>query len=91
MTVEELEVAVLQMISIIYEHRYNKNIKVTLLKDYNDIIYGYGLRLAINQIERPITIFVEGSEDHFLEKVAKELHERNLVDTKFYTGYKVHN
>lgn len=91
MTIEELEAAVLQIIREVYEHTYNKKLKVILLKDSNDLIYGYELRLSLNQEERPIIIFVEGNEDHFLNTITKELQERNLVDTKFYTGYKVHN
>lgn len=91
MTIEELEVAVLLIIKEVYCKNYNQKLKVIPLINYEGVTYAYELKLALNKEERPLTIFIEGDENKFLTSIKKELQERNLVDTKFYLGYKVNN
>lgn len=91
MEIDEIEQAVLEIIKKVYCSDYCKKITILELIDYLGNVYGYDLRLVLNQEERPIRIMIEGNVDNFLKNVELELYERNLVDTKFYTGYKVSN
>ena len=91
MGTDEIEQAVHEIIKKVYWSDYCKKITVLELIDYLGNIYGYDLRLILNQDERPIRIILEGTVDNFLKNVELELYERNLIDTKFYTGYKVAN
>ena len=91
MGTDEIEQAVQEIIKKVYCSDYCKKITVLELIDYLGNIYGYDLKLILNQDERPIRIILEGTVDNFLKNVELELYERNLIDTKFYTGYKVAN
>ena len=89
MTHQEIEAAVLDTIEKAYCAKYVGKIKVENLVDCNKNIIGYKLTLGLNNIERPLTIQMEGNVDQFLKYIEKELRSRHLHYTSFYTGYQI--
>lgn len=89
MTLQEIEAAVLDIIKKVYEAKYIGKLKIEEIKDCNGKSIGYKLTLGLNNVERPITIQMEGNINKFLSYIEKELRARHLHYTSFYTGYKV--
>lgn len=52
---------------------------------------GYELDLGLNKDERPLSIAAEGSADDFLKTIEKELKERSLDRTKYFTAIQLYD
>lgn len=89
MTNQELEAAILCIIEKAYCAKYTGKLKIEELFDCNNNVSGYKLVLALNNVERPITMFMSGTQQDFLKYVEKELRSRHLHYTSYYTGYQV--
>ena len=89
MTRQEIEAAVLNIIERAYEAKYIGKLKIEYIEDCNKKVIGFKLILSLNNVERPITIQMEGSIQNFLKYIEKEFRSRHLHYTSFYTGYKV--
>lgn len=89
MTNQELEAAILCIIEKVYCARYTGKIKVEELFDCNNNIVGYKLVLGMNNVERPITMFMHGTQKDFLKYIEKEFRSRHLHYTSYYSGYQV--
>lgn len=89
MTHQELEAAILCIIEKAYCAKYVGKIKVEDLINCNNDVVGYKLTLGLNNVERPLTIQMEGTQNQFLKYIEKELRSRHLHYTSFYTGYQV--
>lgn len=57
----------------------------------NEEIVGYHLELGMNNVDKPITINVEGTVKEFLKRIREELRLRHLHYTTYSLGYKVCN
>ena len=89
MTHQELEAAVLCIIEEVYKSKYLGQLKIDDLLDCNGKVTGYKLVLGLNNYERPLTIFLQGNQEDFLKNVRKELKNRRLHHTAYFTGYQV--
>ena len=90
MTMEDLEQAILDIVKKSYCAEYKGKLKVSELKDDNNVI-GYHLTLGLNNIDKPITINREGDVCNFLKFVESELRKRHLHYSTYSFGYKVKN
>lgn len=89
MTLTELEQAVLTIIEEVYCKKYVGKIKIKEILDCNKKVIGYNLWLGLNNIERPLTIQKEGTQDEFLKYIRRNLSSRHLNDVFFYSGYQL--
>ena len=72
MTVQELEVVILDSMKDIYNADYVG--KLTVTKELN----GFLIKLGMNTPEAPIIIYTELTGDKLLKFIRKELRDRNL-------------
>lgn len=92
MSTKEIEQAILDMFKKIYCAEYTGKIDVIPLYESFTFpgdqpkVCGYTLRLGLNREERPLNIACDGTPEQFLKYVEKELHERNLVRTDYFTA-----
>lgn len=96
---EDLEVAILELIERIYCAKYCGYIKVREIKDCfstgccstetQSQIIGYELILGLNVKDKPLIIAMSGTQEQFLRFIAKELRSRKLNQTKYFNGYMV--
>lgn len=84
-----LEQAILDLIKEVYCVKYISKLKVSELRDNNNII-GYHLELGMNNEDKPITMNKEGSKEEFLDFIRDELRHRYLHHTIYSLGYKTH-
>lgn len=90
MTMEDLEQAVLDIVRKAYCREYVGKLKVSELKDGNNVV-GYHLTLGLNNIDKPVTINIEGSTEVFLKGIEQELRKRHLHYSTYSFGYKTRN
>lgn len=83
MTTNDLEQAILAIIKKVYCKEYTGRLKVT------EIPGGYRLDLGMNNDERPISIAAESSD--FLNFVEKELRDRSLDMTEYFTAIQLYD
>lgn len=83
MNEQECKEKILQLIEDVYNKKYVGHIKVTKL---NPI--GWGVRLGMNNDDKPIIIDAELPDDKFLKFFRKELLDRDWDCTKYFMGYK---
>lgn len=89
-TMEDLEQAVRDIVRKVYCREYVGKLEVSELKDGNEVI-GYHLTLGLNNIDKPVTINIEGDKCTFLCGIEQELRKRHLHYSTYSFGYKTRN
>lgn len=83
MTLQELEVAIGDLIKQIYCKEYVGKMKLVELLTYSGGHLGYKLTLGLNNVDKPLIISYEGTETQFLGYLEKELRSRHLETVIF--------
>ena len=94
---QDLEVAILELIKRIYCAEYHGCITVREIKDcicntccpnyeFTQVV-GYELILGMHTPEKPLRLAINGTQEQFLKFIAKELRSRKLNLAKYFTGY----
>lgn len=90
MTTKELEQVILELIRTTYCKEYTGRIKVIETFDGGNHL-GYRLELGLNKDERPLSIAGEGSDKEFLSFIERELKDRSLDRTEYFTAIQIYN
>lgn len=97
-TTQTIEIAIREIIRRIYCSDYCGKLKVKLIKkcsipncceEQECENYGFELSIYLNKDERPLSLAFDGNIEQFLKFVTKELRNRYLHYTKYYSGYQV--
>lgn len=92
MTTQELELQILDMIEEIYCAEYTGTLIVKEIQSsFDKEVIGYVLRLGLNNTDKPLTIATDCSAEEFLIFIEKELRQKGLNRTKYFTGYKIYD
>lgn len=89
MTQKDLEQVILELIRTLYCKEYTGRIKVIETFD-GDSHLGYIIKLGLNKDERPLSIACECSEQEFPSFVKKELLDRHLELTEYFTAIQLY-
>ena len=88
MTTEELKNKILCIIQEVYNYqgrtwRYNGRLKIRQLSPV-----GYSVTFGLNNIDKPLVISAELSDDKFLKFIKDELRSRHFDLVQYFSGYK---
>ena len=89
MTQKDLEQVILELIRTLYCKEYTGRIKVIETFD-GDSHLGYIIKLGLNKDERPLSIACECSEQELPSFVKKELLDRHLELTEYFTAIQLY-
>lgn len=79
-TIQELEQAILDIISNVYCKKFTGKMKVLTIGDG----IGYMLKLELNKSDKPFSVSIEGSQEQFLKQVKEELRLARLNTTEYF-------
>lgn len=95
MTIQNIELAIRDLIRTLYCVEYIGSLKVnetvsTFPGELPEHI-GYRVDIGLNKDEKPLSIAGDGTSDDFLKLVERELKERSLTRTKYFTAIQLYN
>lgn len=79
----QLDQAIQEIICKVYKAKYTGSLKVKHIEPE-----GYEVIMGLGVDEKPLRIFAQLPFDKFLIFIEKELRDRHLHSTSYYTGYK---
>lgn len=95
MTTQDIEQVIRDLIKSLYCVEYQGVLKVyeTTYKfpGREPEHVGYRMDLGLNKDEKPLSIACDGTAKEFIEFIKKELKERSLVRTKYFTAIQLYN
>ena len=94
MTTQDIEQAIRDLIKSLYCVEYQGILKVyeTTYKFPGEEPehVGYRVDIGLNKDEKPLSIAYSGTANDFIKFIEKELKERNLVRTKYFTAIQLY-
>lgn len=94
MTTQDIEQAIRDLIKELYCAEYQGVLKV------RETTYefpgeepehiGYRVDIGLNKDEKPLSIACQGSAEEFIQFIKKELMERSLIRTKYFTAIQLY-
>lgn len=95
MTTQDIEQVIRDLIKNLYCAEYRGVLKVyeTTYKFPGEEPehVGYRMDLGLNKDEKPLSIACDGTAEEFIEFIKKELGERSLIRTKYFTAIQLYN
>lgn len=95
MTTHDIEQAIRDLIKTIYCREYQGVLKVheTTYKFPGEEPehIGYRMDLGLNKDEKPLSIACDGTAEEFLQFIEKELKERSLIRTEYFTAIQLYD
>lgn len=95
MTTHDIEQAIRDLIKTLYCKEYQGVLKVyeTTSKFPGELPehIGYKVDLGLNKDEKPLSIACDGSAEEFIKFIEKELKERSLDRTKYFTAIQLYD
>lgn len=90
MTTQDIEQAIRDLIKSLYCVEYQGVLRV-YETTYKFPGAGYRMDLGLNKDEKPLSIACDGTAEEFLKFIEKELKERSLVRTKYFTAIQLYD